>query len=167
MYSLAQLPPMLKRKSALRSGRRATMPASSHAPLPDSQSAEPAASHAHRRREKTGVANTRVIKTLQPGSRGTLKLQEQFGDQLVCVRYRHEHGALARYTTVELVVGSGPVRVRPKAGHLYGVHVAWGDPTTARLVKAAGGRWDPRAKLWRLDGAMVMRLGLQKRIRDR
>ncbi len=48
-----------------------------------------------------GVGETR---TLRPGDKGTKKLIEKFGDQLLCVRYRYDHLEQVRYKTVELVI---------------------------------------------------------------
>ncbi|HKJ04702.1 MAG TPA: hypothetical protein VJ974_03815 [Geopsychrobacteraceae bacterium] len=46
----------------------------------------------------------KVKSTLSPGSKGTKKLTEQYGDQLVCVRYRYDATKQRRYKTVELIV---------------------------------------------------------------
>lgn len=42
--------------------------------------------------------------TLKPGQRGTKKLVKEFGDKLVCVRYRYDAENNVRYKTVELIV---------------------------------------------------------------
>ena len=42
--------------------------------------------------------------TLAPGKRGTLGLVREYGDRLVCVRYRYDKVAGRRYKTVELIV---------------------------------------------------------------
>jgi len=41
---------------------------------------------------------------LKPGQRGTKRLSEQYGEQLVCVRYRYDDATMKRYKTVELIV---------------------------------------------------------------
>ena len=41
---------------------------------------------------------------LKPGQRGTKRLSEQYGEQLVCVRYRYDDATKKRYKTVELIV---------------------------------------------------------------
>ena len=46
------------------------------------------------------VSQTRILKKLDPGQDGTKKLVRQFGQQLVCVRYRQDRTAGRRYTTV-------------------------------------------------------------------
>ena len=42
--------------------------------------------------------------TLKPGQRGTKKLVKEYGDRLVCVRYRYDDENNMRYKTVELIV---------------------------------------------------------------
>jgi hypothetical protein len=46
----------------------------------------------------------KVKSTLAPGRKGTKQLTEQYGDQLVCVRYRYDEVKQKRYKTVELIV---------------------------------------------------------------
>lgn len=41
---------------------------------------------------------------LKPGQRGTKKLLNQYGEQLVCVRYRYDAERKKRFKTVELIV---------------------------------------------------------------
>jgi len=40
--------------------------------------------------------------TLHPGDRGTTKEMRQYGDKLVCVRYRYDETLQKRFKTVEL-----------------------------------------------------------------
>ena len=42
--------------------------------------------------------------TLRPGERGTKKLVEQYGDRLVCVRYRYDAATGRRIKTAEVIV---------------------------------------------------------------
>ena len=56
---------------------------------------------------------TRV--TLRPGDKGTRKLQAQFGDKLICVRYRYDPKAGMRYKTVELIVDAKPYMPNKRA----------------------------------------------------
>jgi hypothetical protein len=41
---------------------------------------------------------------LKPGQKGTKQLLAQYGDQLVCVRYRYDAQWKKRFKTVELIV---------------------------------------------------------------
>jgi hypothetical protein len=42
--------------------------------------------------------------TLRPGQRGTKQLRAQYGDRLVCVRYRYDAQRHRRVKTVELII---------------------------------------------------------------
>ena len=42
--------------------------------------------------------------TILPGQNGTKQLLRQYGEQLVCVRYRYDKARLKRFKTVELIV---------------------------------------------------------------
>ena len=56
---------------------------------------------------RAGVSRAREVQTmraqvtLQPGQKGTKKLLAQYGDQLVCVRYRDDSARRRRLKTVE------------------------------------------------------------------
>jgi hypothetical protein len=56
--------------------------------------------------------------TLKPGQRVTKKLLAQYGDQLVCIRYRYDELKGKRYKTVELIVDEidWEPRARRRAG---------------------------------------------------
>jgi hypothetical protein len=41
---------------------------------------------------------------LKPGQKGTKALVEQYGDALVCVRYRYDEASRTRIKTVELII---------------------------------------------------------------
>ena len=58
------------------------------------------------------VGQMRSIKKLAPTSRGAIKLAEQFRKALLCVRHRVDAKAMVRFTTVELLVGRTPIKVR-------------------------------------------------------
>ena len=114
---------------------------------------------------------TRV--TLKPGSKGTKKLVTQFGERLVCVRYRYDAVAQVRYKTVELVIeqvrwtpaqrarrqGEGPGRP-PVLVHL---RVRFHQEQLRKRVKEAGGRWLPDKKVWVVPLGVARRLGLDDR----
>lgn len=116
---------------------------------------------AHRRPTARG-APTKVVKKLAPGQPGTVRLVEQYGESLVCVRHRHDDNDLYRWTTVELIVDQKPVR---------GSHDPWLLVRIGRLehsvreaVSASGGRWSPDDHLWQVPRSVVRNLGLTPRI---
>ena len=103
-----------------------------------------------------------VRHTLRPGQRGTRRYVAEYGERLVCVRYRFDARRQQRVTTVEIVVDRAASAPRPSTE--IGVRVAWGEADVARRVKRAGGTWDGHLKLWRLPAGDARRLGLEDRI---
>ena len=108
--------------------------------------------------------------TLKPGQAGTKQLVEQYGDRLVCVRYRYDAAARKRYKTVELIVEEaawdmpGPVYAETD---VVAIRIAREEPDLQREVRAAGGRWNVELKMWELRYGAVVELGLQGRIVER
>jgi len=103
---------------------------------------------------------------LKPGQRGTKKLVQKYGEQLVCVRYRYDEERRQRLKTVELVeeaVAWIPAPGPPAADVLMEVKVAWGEVELAREIKQAGGNWNRARKVWLLRYEQVVELGLQER----
>ncbi len=104
----------------------------------------------------------RVIKTLAPTDRGAIALAQHYGDALICVRHRTDAKGRVRYTTVELLVQSVPVK--PRSVHEVRVKIAPHERALHAMVKAAGGRWDPTAHVWRLPSRVASILHLRNRI---
>lgn len=108
----------------------------------------------------------RVRRTLVAGSKGTSRLVAQYGDRLLCVRYRYDPARRKRLTTVELVVAQAEWNplggVNPSL--VVGVRVEYGEADLRERIKAAGGRWDPGSKLWRTSYANAVRLRLADRV---
>lgn len=50
----------------------------------------------------------RVRLVRRPGQHGTRAYVEQYGEQLVCVRYRYDAAAGRRYKTIEIIVDEAP-----------------------------------------------------------
>ena len=46
---------------------------------------------------------------LKPGQKGTMRLQEKYGDALLCVRYRFDEIRQVKLKTVEIVVDEKPL----------------------------------------------------------
>lgn len=111
---------------------------------------------------KTERATYRVIKTLAPGDRGAIALAQRFGEALVCVRHRSDAKGKVRHTTVELLVHSVPIR--PRSTKTVLVSVAPDEPTLHAVIRAAGGTWDGRNRLWRLPSRVATILNLRNRV---
>jgi hypothetical protein len=102
---------------------------------------------------------------------GTKKLQARFGDRLVCVRYLYDKARGRRLKTVELIVEeiewTPRDRVpRRKASDLVGIRVSYHEHALRHAVKAAGGIWRSRQRLWELSWEAVRVLALESRIVD-
>src|SRR6185503_13336166 len=69
-------------------------------------------------------STSRVRLHLKPGQKGTKQLLEQYGDRLVCVRYRYDAERKKRFKTVEFLVAERdweppPPRVAPTRSSNY------------------------------------------------
>ena len=104
----------------------------------------------------------RVIKTLAPSDRGAIELARLYGDALVCVRHRTDAKGKIRHTTVELVVQSHPIRPRPIK--IVFVKVEPHEANLHAVVKAAGGQWDGKQRLWRIPSRVASILNLRDRV---
>jgi hypothetical protein len=102
--------------------------------------------------------------TLKPGQKGTRKLVAQYGDQLVCVRYRYDPQKKKRYKTVEIIVEE--VSWAPALGpeSLVQIRVAREEMAIIQRVKGAGGKWNVQQRVWEVRYDQVVRLGLEGRI---
>src|SRR5512140_3980783 len=58
----------------------------------------------HSRKALINTGHRLVIAGCRPGQKGTKKLTAEFGDALVCVRYRYDEASCTRIKTVELIV---------------------------------------------------------------
>lgn len=79
--------------------------------------------------------------TLQPGQSSTKALVEQYGDRLVCVRYRYDAAHKRRVKTVELIVEEVPWEPRPAVDTLMALRVGVDERRLQQQIKQAGGRW--------------------------
>lgn len=108
--------------------------------------------------------------TLKPGQRGIRKLSEQYGEQLLCVRYRYDEERQERLKTVELVIERVTWPGKKKALRretIVGLRVGVREYALQRQIKQAGGRWNPGKRLWELRYDQVKALGLQDRIEEK
>jgi hypothetical protein len=103
---------------------------------------------------------------LKPGQKGTLRLMERFGAALVCVRYRYDARTGDNLTTAEIIVDRRPRRTpRYRDTDQVAVAVPYTQRGLQEKLKAAGGRWDPDERVWRVrfgsirgDSALVERI---------
>lgn len=106
-------------------------------------------------------------KTVYPGQPGSKKLQQQYGDALLCVRYRYDTERKERVKTVELIVERAPwepdgARIPPNKR--MPLRVLPKEHALKHKIKTAGGRWNPTRRIWELAYKDVLELGLSDRI---
>jgi hypothetical protein len=117
--------------------------------------------------QKEEVLVMRTSTTVRPGQRGTKKFLAQYGDRLVCVRYRSDERKRKRLKTVELIVEEWPWMPRPPrrtAESVVLVKVVFSEIGLRQQVKEAGGIWDPNKQAWQLRYDRAIALGLKERI---
>jgi hypothetical protein len=111
----------------------------------------------------------RTSTTVQPGQRGAKKFVAQYGDRLVCVRYRSDEQRQKRFKTIELIVEEWPWRspsLRRTKGSIVLVRVAVQEIEIRRQVKGAGGVWNPDKQAWEVRYDVVVALGVTDRIME-
>jgi hypothetical protein len=105
--------------------------------------------------------------TLHPSQHGAKHLLAQYGERLVCVRYRYDEQRKKRFKTVELIVEESdwePAGCQRAAESVVRVRIALPELEVRNQVKRAGGRWDPQRRVWELRYDRVVALGLADRI---
>ncbi len=108
---------------------------------------------------------TRLI--LKPGQKGTKRLTEKYGDDLVCVRYWYDAELKQRLKTVELVVERTdwtPPPPRFSADALVPLHIEGYEKDLQAQAKAAGARWNPEKQLWFVKYEKIVGTTLAKHI---
>jgi hypothetical protein len=112
------------------------------------------------------LKDMKTRKHLKPGQMGTKRLVEQFGDALLCVRYRYDEQRGVQLKTVEIVVEEKVVgsAVRYRDDDMVKLIVAFTEKGLRDRLKAAGGRWDPQEKLWLVRYGAVRGTDLEERI---
>jgi len=109
----------------------------------------------------------RILKTIIPGRPGSKKWVEKYSDDLVCVRYKYDFERKMKIKAVELIVEEKPwnpdKNILP-ANKKVGIKVLYGEINIGKLVKAAGGYWNRKRKIWELPYKEAIALGLEERI---
>ena len=109
----------------------------------------------------------RVRLHLKRGQKGTKQLLAQYGDRLICVRYRYDAQRKKRLKTVELLVAERdwePLRSPFAPDQIVGLRVPFADVAVRDRVKQAGGTWNPQQRVWKLRYDRANALGLEDRI---
>lgn len=110
-------------------------------------------------------AKTRLV--LKPGQKGTKKLMDKYGDRLVCVRYRYDADRKMRLKTIEIVIDETHWENNERGispSRLVYLRIEGYVTILRRVVKNAGGIWNPKKKLWQLTYGDVCKLGLKSKM---
>lgn len=105
--------------------------------------------------------------TLKPGQHGTKSLVKQYGDALVCVRFRYDSEARQRLKTVELIIERSDWTPPPPQftnDTIVPLRIKAMDLSARNMAKAAGGRWNPEKQLWYVSYGNVVGTPLEKHI---
>lgn len=102
----------------------------------------------------------RVVRTYKPGQNGAKRLTQSFGRQLVCVRHRVNASQTRRYTTVELVVESFPIR--RQSSLQVALRIPHSDQVTRALLMANGAKWRVATQSWIVSRATARKLRLMR-----
>lgn len=108
----------------------------------------------------------RIRLVRRPGQAGTKDLVEQYGDRLVCVRYRYDAERRLRHKTAEIIVETVPWSPPVAPDAIVGLRVGLLEHDVQRRLRAAGAVWDKPRQLWRLRYDLAVALGLADRIAD-
>lgn len=104
---------------------------------------------------------------LKPGQPGTKKLMREFGDKLVCVRYRYDAGRQRRLKTVELILEETPWQpdtTKIPLNKILHIQVRYNEAALQQQVRAVGGKWNKERQAWALPYRAILKLGLTERI---
>jgi hypothetical protein len=108
------------------------------------------------------TSKLRITKKLASSNRGAIKLAQQFGETLVCVRHRTDAQARFRYTTVELLVET--TEMQPRKSKMVSIRVDPREYGLKAVVRAAGAVCDSKTGLWRIQQRVATVLRLTHRI---
>lgn len=105
---------------------------------------------------------------LKPGQKGTRRLTEQYGDRLICVRYRFDEERGVKLKTVELIVDERPLtRPRFRDDDMVPLSVAYDETELRELLRSLRARWEPQLKVWFAPDGQVRGTVLEARIAAR
>ena len=108
---------------------------------------------------------TRV--NLKPGQKGTKRLVEQYGDALICIRYRYDSEKRKQYKTVEIIVSESewtPPPAKYPDGALVPLKIGIKETALQEQVRSVGGRWSKEQKVWLVPYGCIAGTKLEKLI---
>lgn len=104
---------------------------------------------------------------LKPGQKGTKKLLAQYGDALICVRYRYEVERRKQIKTVEIIVSESdwtPPPAKYPDSALVPLRIRFEEKLLQEQARAVGGRWDREQQVWLVRYGCIAGTKLEKLI---
>ncbi|WP_157039973.1 hypothetical protein [Pelobacter propionicus] len=105
---------------------------------------------------------------VKPGQKGSKRLVEQYGDRLLCVRYRYDEKRRIRLKTVEIIVEERPWQppFRYCDNELVPLTVGYEETELREKLRGLRAKWDPDARVWLVPYGKIKGTELEKRIFD-
>ena len=117
----------------------------------------------HRLKTKTeSLASWRVAKKIKPNERGAIKIARNYGNELLCVRYRENPDGTERLTTVELVLER--VMIQKRYDPIVSFKIKPEEVELRLVAQSKGATYDGKNQMWNLVRSEVLRMGLRSRI---
>lgn len=109
----------------------------------------------------------KALVKLKPGQKGTKKLVAQYGDALICVRYRYDVAAHKQFKTVEIIVSESEWTPPPPKfleSELVPLRIGITEKSLQEQARAVGGRWDRKKQFWFVRYGCISGTKLEKLI---
>ncbi len=106
-------------------------------------------------------------KVIKAGKPGTQKYVREFGNKLLCIRHKYDRARGQKYITAEIIVEATqwtPNECNIPHNKLMDLNVEYKEINLRLLIRNAGGKWNPKEKVWQLAYSEVKALGLEDRI---
>jgi hypothetical protein len=103
-----------------------------------------------------------MLRKMKAGQPGTKQFVEQYGERLLCVRYRYDAQTRKRIKTIEIVVAETdwlPPQERFAAHEMVWLRIGFVDRAQQQQLRAAGGKWDSRRCVWSIRYDAAVKLG--------
>ena len=103
---------------------------------------------------------------LKPGQKGTKRLVDQYGESLLCVRYRYDETRGVRLKTVEIIVEEKPWQPPFcfKDDDIAPIAVAFDETELRARLQKMRAKWDPNLKIWLVPYRLIRGTELEARI---
>lgn len=111
------------------------------------------------------LKDMKSYKHLKPGQKGSKRLVEQYGDALLCIRYRYDEKRGVHLKTVEIVVEEKTANpIHFKDSDIVSVSVGFEEMELRERLRSLRARWDTQAKLWFVPYRLIRGTDLETRI---